>query len=121
MTKEALDKYEELQDEFQMRCEIVCDILRPLNDSYNYVYDFKINGNIVYGEGTEYWSYGGERDHYAEFPKEYLCMDDDEIFKIVDAELKRRADEESRKRTAVEQMKVEKEKAEYERLKKIYG
>ena len=121
MTKEALDKYEELQDEFQMRCEMICHILRPLNDSYNYVYNFEINGNIVYGEGTEYWSYGGERDHYAEFPKEYLCMDDDEIFKIVDAELKRRADEESRKRTTVEQMKVEKEKAEYERLKKIYG
>lgn len=121
MTKEELDKFEELQDLFYIRCETICDILRPLNSAYKFADSVRISGDLVICEGTEYWSYGGERDHYAEFPKEYLCMDDDEIFKIVDAELKRRADEESRKKTVVEQMKVEKEKAEYERLKKIYG
>lgn len=122
MTKQELDKYEELEDAFQMRCEMICHILRPLNDAYNYVYDFEINGNLVECEGMEYWSYGGECKHYAEFPKEYIYMDDSEIQKIVDAELKRRADEESRKKTIIEKiMNDEKQRAEYERLKKIYG
>lgn len=121
MTKQELDKYEELEDAFQMRCEMICHILRPLNDAYNYAYDFEINGELVECDGTEYWSFGGEQSHYAEFPKEYIYMDDSEIQKIVDAELKRRADEESRKKVIDEKLKTEKEKSEYERLKKIYG
>lgn len=122
MTKEALDKYEELQDEFQMRCRMICNILRPLNNSFHYVYEFRIDeDDLVQCEGMEYWSYGGERDHYAKFPKEYLCMDDSEIQKIVDDELKKREDVESRKKAIDEKKKTEKEKAEYERLKKIYG
>lgn len=121
MTKEELDKYEELQDEFQWRCEMICDILRQLDSAFNFAYKFEINGDLVQCEGTEYWSYGGEREHYAEFPKEYIYMDDKEIQKIVDEELKKRADEQSRKKAIDEKLKTEKEKAEYERLKKIYG
>lgn len=123
MTKQELDKYEELQDEFQMRCEMICDILTPLDNSYHFVYEFRIDegGDLIRCEGMEYWSYGGEREHYAEFPKEYIYMDDNEIQKIVDEELKKRADEESRRKAFNEKQKTEKEKAEYERLKKIYG
>ena len=123
MTKQELDKYEELQDAFQMRCEMVCNILRPLDNSFYFVYKFKIDesGDFIQCEGMEYWSYGGEREHYAEFPKEYIYMDDKDIQKIVDYEIKKRADEVSRKKTINEKLKIEKEKAEYERLKKIYG
>lgn len=122
MTKEELDKYEELQDLFQMRCEMICDILTPLDNSFHYVYEFEINPNdLVICKGMECWSYGGERDHYGEFPKEYIYMDDKEIQKIVDEELKKRAEAESRRKAIDEKKKTEKEKAEYERLKKIYG
>lgn len=121
MTKQELKNYEKLQDTFQTRCEKVCQILRPLKDSYNYVYEFEISGDLIECEGMEYWSYGGEERHYAEFPKKYIYMDDKDIQKIVDAELKKKEDEEARKKAIEEQLKAEKERAEYERLKKIYG
>lgn len=121
MTKQELDKFEELQNLFYIRCETICDILRPLNSAFKFADSVRISGDSVICEGTEYWSYGGERDYYANFPKEYIYMDDDEIQKIVDEELKKRADEESRRKAFNEKQKTEKEKAEYERLKKIYG
>ena len=121
MTKKELDLYEKLQDIFQTRCEMICHILRPLEDAYNYVYEFEIDGDFVECEGEERWPYGGREKHYAEFPKHYIYMDDKEIQKLVDAELKRRDDEKARKKAIEEQIKVENEKDEYERLKKIYG
>jgi hypothetical protein len=121
MTKEELNNYEKLQDIFQTRCERICHILSPLDVSYKNVYDFSIDGDDVCGHGEEYWHYGGYEKFYAEFPKEYIYMDDKEIQKIVDAELKKKEDENARKKANEEKIKAEKEKAEYERLKKIYG
>ena len=121
MTKRELEKFEEMQDAFQTRCEAICRILTPLKDAYYYVYDFEITGVLVECTGVENWSYGGEIKYDASFPKEYIYMDDSEIQKIVDDELQRRADVISRKKANDEKLKVEKEKAEYERLKKIYG
>lgn len=121
MTKEEFEKYEEMQDAFQMRCEMICHILSPLKDAYNYVYEFEIDGDFVECEGEERYPYGGREKHYAEFPKHYIYMDDKEIQKIVDDELKMRDDEKARKKAIDEQIKVENEKAEYERLKQIYG
>ena len=43
MTKEELNNYENLQDTFQTRCERICHILSPLEDAYNYVYEFEID------------------------------------------------------------------------------
>lgn len=121
MTKQELENYENLQDLFYIRCETICDILRPLNSAYNFVDSVRISGDLVICEGTEYWSYGGEQDYYANFPKEYLYMDDKDIQKIVDDELKKRVEAESHRKALDEKKKTEKEKAEYERLKKIYG
>lgn len=121
MTKQELDLYEKLQDIFQTRCEKVCDILRPLDDAYNYVYKFEIYEDDVCGRGDDHWQYGGYEEYNVEFPKEYIYMDDKEIQKRVDAELKNRDEEKSRKKAIDEKLKSEKEKAEYERLKKIYG
>ena len=121
MTKEELNNYEKLQDTFQTRCEMICHILRPLDNVYNYVYEFEINGGEVYGHGEDTWQYGGKENHYAYFPKEYIYMDDKDIQKIVDDELKKREEEKAHKKEIDEKLKSEKEKAEYERLKKIYG
>ena len=121
MTKQELEKYEELQDSFQRRCRNICNILKPLDGAFEFVYEFEISGDLIECEGMEYWSYDGAERHYAEFPKKYIYMDDKDIQKIVDAELKKKEDEESRKKANDEKLKSEKEKAEYERLKKIYG
>lgn len=121
MTKKELEKYEEMQDTFQTRCEMVCHILRPLDNAYNYVYEFEIRGDLIECEGMEYWSYGGAERHYAEFPKKYIYMDDKKIQKKVDVELKKRAEFEEACKKHIDEQKIEKEKAEYERLKKIYG
>ena len=121
MTKEELEKFEEIQDVFQTRCETICRILSPLDEAYKHVYDFSIDGDDVCGCGETDWQYGGYEKYYAEFPKKYIYMDDNDIQKIVDAELKKRDEEKSRKKAIDEKLKTEKEKAEYERLKKIYG
>ena len=121
MTKEELENYEDLQNLFYIRCEEICDILKPLNSAFGFVDSVRISGDLIQCEGRECWSYGGERDYYADFPKEYIYMDDKEIQKIVDEELKKRAEAESRRKAFDEKKKTEKEKAEYERLKKIYG
>lgn len=121
MTKNELDLYEQLKDRFQLRCEVICCILEPLKKAYKHLTDFEINGELVYGEGMEYWSFGGEEMHCAYFPKEYIYMDDNEIHKIVDDELKKREETKLHKKEIDEQMKAERERAEYERLKKIYG
>lgn len=121
MTKQELNNYEKLQDAFQMRCEKICNILKPLDNAYEYVYEFDISSDLVECEGEETWQYGGYEKHYAKFPKEYIYMDDSEIQKIVDAEFKKKEEEKARKTANDEKLKAEKEKAEYERLKKIYG
>jgi hypothetical protein len=88
MTKKELEKYEEMQDTFLRRCKKICDILKPLDSAFEFVYKFEINGNLIECECNGYWFYGGEEKHYAKFPKEYLYMEDEEIQKIVDSELK---------------------------------
>lgn len=90
MTKQELEKYEELQNAFQTRCENICKMLIPLHRANEYVDEFKIDGDWVDGKGYEYWSYGGEKIHCTKFPKKYIYMDDSEIQKIIDDELKMR-------------------------------
>ena len=121
MTKQELIDYEKMQDTFQTRCEMICHILRPLDEAYNYVTNFEINGDDVCGQGDEHWQYGGYEKHYAEFPKEYIYMDDKKIQKIVDTELKDRTIKKAMEILRENNLKIESEKAEYERLKKIYG
>lgn len=121
MTKEELEKFEEIQDIFQTRCETICRILSPLDEAYKHVYEFEINGDDIYGQGDEHWQYGGYEKHYAEFPKKYIYMDDKEIQKIVDTELKDRTIKKAMEILRESNLKIESEKAEYERLKKIYG
>lgn len=96
MTKEELNNYEKLQDAFQTRCKTICQILIPLHRANRYADEFKVNGDSIVGRGYEeqYYNIGEEvhgmpKVHVAFFPKEYIYMDDNEIQKIVDDELKR--------------------------------
>ena len=77
-----------LQDMFQARCETVCGLLTPLNDSYRYLSEFEIIDNEVWGEGDEYWSYGGHEQYSQKFPSNFLWKDDEDIKQYVEDELK---------------------------------
>ena len=126
MTQKELDKYIKLQEKFQLRCEAICKILEPLNYNYGYLSDFEIDvyEAKVYGEGEEYWQYGGYESHSGSFPVSYLCMSDDAIKKIVEDELKRREEaklEELKRRENAEAiLQKKRDREEYERLKKIF-
>lgn len=120
MTQKELDKYIKLQDKFQLRCEAVCEILKPLNDSCYYLSEFYIDGDKVYGEGDEYWQYGGHEHHCASFPVSYLCMSDDALKKTVEDELKRREEAKEAERLRIQKFHEKQDREEYERLKKIF-
>lgn len=126
MTQKELDRYIKLQEKFQLRCEAICEILKPLNSSYGYLSDFELDvyDAKVYGEGDEYWQYGGHEHHSCAFPVSYLCMSDDAIKKIAEDELKKREEARLAEQTRIQKINAERlekqEREEYERLKKKF-
>lgn len=125
MTRKELDKYIELQDKFQLRCEAICEILKPLNSSYGYLSDFEIDGDKVYGEGDEYWQYGGHEHHSASFPLSCICMLDSKIKEYVNEEIRKKEEAKLAEQARIQKINAERlekqEREEYERLKKKYG
>ena len=125
MRYEDVQDYILLQDMFQVRCEDVCRLLRPLNDSYGYLSDFEISDNEVWGEGDVYWSYGGHEHHSQKFPSNFLWKDDEEIKQYVEDELKKREqakiEERLRMEKLVEEALEKRDREEYERLKAKFG
>ena len=126
MTQKELSDYILLQDIFQRRCEEICRMLTPLNDSYRYLSDFEIysDPDEVWGEGDEYWSYGGHEHHSQKFPSNFLWKDDEEIKQYVEDELKRREQEKEAERLRIQRIQEEAQEKrdieEYERLKKKF-
>lgn len=124
MTQKELDKYIKLQDKFQLRCEAICEILKPLNSSYGYLCDFEIDGDKVYGEGDEYWQYGGHEHHSASFPLSCICMSDNKIKEYVDEKIRKKVEARLAEQVRMKEfyaMTFEKqEREEYERLKKKF-
>ena len=127
MEYEDVQDYILLQDMFQARCEEVCGLLIPLNDSYKCLYDFEIysDPDEVFGEGDEYWEYGGHEHHSAEFPLNFLWEDDEKIKQYVEDELKKREhakiEERLRMEKLVEEALEKRDREEYERLKAKFG
>jgi hypothetical protein len=125
MRYEDVQDYILLQDMFQVRCEDVCRLLRPLNDSYGYLSDFEISDNEVWGEGDEYLGYGESDHHSAKFPSNFLWKDDEEIKQYVEDELKKREQAKENERLRIQKLQEEaqekRDREEYERLKKKFG
>ena len=123
MTQKELDKYIKLQEKFQLRCEEVCGLLIPLNDSYKCLYDFEIysDPDEVFGEGDEYWEYGGHEHHSQKFPLSFLWEDDEKIKQYVEDELKKREEAKEAERLRIKKVQEEfqekRDIEEYERLK----
>lgn len=121
MTEKQVKEFETLNDIFQYRCEEICKILAPLNPSYKFLTDFEFDGDKIFGEGYEYWGYGGEERHAASFPKGFLYTPNSDIQKYVDSEVKRK-EEERLAREKMHQENIEKmERRQLEALKKKYG
>lgn len=124
MTQKELSDYILLQDIFQRRCEEICGMLTPLNDSYRYLSDFEIysDPDEVWGEGDEYWSYDGHEHHSQKFPSNFLWKDDGEIKQYVEDELKKREQAKEAERLRIQRIQEEAQEKrdieEYERLKK---
>lgn len=125
MRYEDVQDYILLQDMFQARCETVCGLLTPLNDSYRYLSEFEIIDNEVWGEGDEYVGYGGTEYHSAKFPSNFLWKDDEEIKQYVEDELKKREQAKEEERLRIQKLQEEaqekRDREEYERLKKKFG
>lgn len=120
MTQNELDKYIELQEKFQLRCEAICKILKPLNNHYEYLSYFEIVEDEIHGNGDEYWGYGGHESHFSTFPLKFICAPDEEIEKYVSDTLAERERKLKLINDVKEIEKLKKEKEEYERLKKKF-
>lgn len=125
MRYEDVQEYILLRDMIQARCLTICDLLTPLNDSYRCLETFEIINNEVWGEGDEYYGYGGHEYHSQKFPSNFLWKDDEEIKQYVDDELKKREQEKENERLRIQKLQGEaqekRDKEEYERLKKKFG
>ena len=124
MRYEDIQEYIQLQDMIQARCEEVCGLLTPLNDSYKYLNEFEIIDDSVFGEGDEYVGYGGSEYHSVEFPLNFLWKDDEEIKQYVEDELNKRRKAEEAERLRIQKIQEEaqekRDREEYERLKKKF-
>lgn len=124
MTEKDVQDYILLQDMFQVRCETICGLLTPLNDSYRYLSEFEISDNGVWGEGDEYYGYGGHEHRSQKFPLNFLWKDDEEIKQYVEDELKKREQAKEAERLRIQKLQEEaqekRDREEYERLKKKF-
>ena len=125
MTEKDVQDYILLQDMFQARCETVCGLLTPLNDSFKCLDTFEIIDDEVFGEGDEYYGYGGYEHHSQRFPLNCLWKDDEEIKQYVEDELKRREEAKEAERLRIQKVQEEfqekRDREEYERLKAKFG
>ena len=124
MKYEDVQDYILLQDMFQARCETICRLLTPLNDSYRYLSEFEIWNNEVLGEGDEYLGYGESDHHSAKFPSNFLWKDDEEIKQYVEDELNKREQAKEAERWRIQKLQEDaqekRDREEYERLKKKF-
>ena len=125
MEYKDVQDYIQLQDMFQARCEEICGLLTPLNDSFKCLDTFEIIDDEVFGKGDEYVGYGGSEYHSAKFPLNFLYKDDEEIKQYVEDELKKREQEKETERLRIKKIQEEfqekQDRKEYERLKAKFG
>ena len=125
MIYKDVQDYIQLQDMFQARCEEICGLLTPLNDSFKYLDTFEIIDDEVFGKGDEYVGYGGSEYHSAEFPLNFLWKNDEDIKQYVEAELKKQEQDKEKELLRIQKIHEEaqekRDREEYERLKAKFG
>lgn len=97
MTQEQVKQLVELQNNFVKRCSEVTNILSKMDKYYNTGYShtdtYRIDEDIVYCEGEEYWSYGGYKHYSDTFDAKLLSMTNEEIEKYVEEKIQIKLDE----------------------------
>ena len=87
MTKENLEIFEKLNEEFLIDCNrikyILCQSKDILMRNIEFAEDFRLENGTVFWEGHEYWSFGGHEHHSGCFDSNYLSMTDEELESIV--------------------------------------
>ena len=114
MTEEQLDKFLELLEVFQYKCELICEHLSPLKWNYSKLYRFRINGLWVDG-------YGKDANEYESFEIDFLTMSLNEIDEYVNTELQKRAEEKKRLEEEYKKINENEERKLYLKLKEKYG
>ena len=124
MTEKQVKDFLSLNEKFNNRCDKVCQLLQPLDNSFGYLDTFEPDGDFVYGEGDEYWEYGGHEHHGQKFPIEYLWLKDDEIKAMVkkavedrERQIKEKKEKEQREQ---EERLLESQRKLYEELKRKF-
>lgn len=120
MTEKQVKDFLSLNDKFNNRCDKVCQLLQPLDNGFGYLDTFEPDGEFVYGEGDEYWEYGGHEHYGKRFPLEYLWMKDEEIKDIVNKELEDRENKKREKKEKEERLQIERQRKLYEELKQKF-
>ena len=120
MTREEFETYRKYDELFKERCKVICKILSVTDRDYYYLDEFYIEDTRVYGEGTEYWAFGGADTYCKAFPLEWVYAEDDVIHAYV-KEQERIAREKAEAVLEKQKELAEKrDREEYERLKKKY-
>ena len=124
MTEKQVKDFLSLNEKFNNRCDTVCQLLQPFDNSFGYLDTFEPDGDFVYGEGDEYWGYGGHEHHGKKFPLKYLWLKDDEIEAIVkqavedkERQIKEKKEKEQREQ---EERLLESQRKLYEELKRKF-
>lgn len=113
MTEKQVNYFLSLNEKFINRCDKVCQLLQPLDVRFGCLDTFEPDGDFVYGEGDEYWEYGGHEHHTQKFPLEYLWLKDDEITTIVNKAVEN-------KEKQIKEMKEKEQREQLERQRKLY-
>ena len=120
MTQKELKQYEDLDDKFQTRCEVIRQMLIPIHESYNYLNTFELDGDKIWGSGEKYYGDGECEGHVHSFPKEFIYSSDEKIQKYVDEKLEeQRKLNEERAHKAREKQEAN-DRALYEKLKEKF-
>jgi hypothetical protein len=116
MTQEQLNKYIELSDTFQNKCELICEHLKPLDWKYGILYKFELDGEWVRGYNPEKFE-----QSYMEFRATCLTESLSEIDEYVNTELQKRAEEKKHLEEMSKKMYEKSERELYLKLKEKYG
>ena len=118
MTQENFERYKELDEEFQNKCDYVVERLRKYfpGEDWDYVSYYKLDSGEV-----ECWGHDSGEAFFDWFPYEYITMSNDELELALKQKKAEKVKEMVEKKKEQEKFLEECEKAEYRRLKEKYG
>lgn len=120
MTEKEVKDFLSINDRFNDRCLQVCKLLRPLSGSFDFLDTFEIDGEFVFGEGTERWAFGGYAHRREMFPLEYLWLKDDEIKTMVNKAVEDKERQIKERIEKAQREQLERKYKQYEDLKRQF-